>query len=254
MTALELWDLWADDRILWDCMGEANFGAALADALKRLQRGDGATRSEGPAPDCVRGFESVFVTGGGAFSVVESLQAGPWNLITDSWSSQAPHPGGETLLAKHCLAGWTLDLGQSALKIWGAGHSGRWDRDLARLPVRTGSMEQRTAEQREELRRFAGGALQAFAKETASMPQGLVFALPSRLDDMGMPEGSSYIGMRGDRSLVQDVLARADMTSTRALVLNDAELAAVAAQASGRTRGRTLVLTIGFGIGAALIS
>ena len=49
------------------------------------------------------------------------------------------------------------------------------------------------------------------------------------------------------------MLAAAGWQPARVLVLNDAELAAVAAGLDPRTHGKlTLVLTLGFGVGAAL--
>lgn len=85
-------------------------------------------------------------------------------------------------------------------------------------------------------------------------PAGIVCALPSRLDDLGNPEGSSYIGMKDDISLLPDGLALAGLHRTAILTLNDAELAAVSARLHPLVRPPTLVLTIGFGVGAALIS
>ncbi len=68
-----------------------------------------------------------------------------------------------------------------------------------------------------------------------------------------MPEGSSYIGMKGDASLIPDSLDLAGLSPRIALLLNDAELAAVSAGVDPRVRGKVLVLTIGFGVGAALL-
>ena len=85
-------------------------------------------------------------------------------------------------------------------------------------------------------------------------PAGIVCALPSRLDALGNPEGSSYIGMKDDISLLPDALALAGLHRTAVLTLNDAELAAVSARLHPLLRPPTLVLTIGFGVGAALIS
>ena len=87
----------------------------------------------------------------------------------------------------------------------------------------------------------------------ADPPEPLVVALPSRLDDAGVPEGSSYIGMAGDALLLPDVVAAAGLGDTGILVLNDAELAAHSARLTARVQAGTLVLTIGFGVGAALL-
>lgn len=255
VTGLELWDLWTGDRILWDCMGQANFGQVLCEALQALQSGGGATRSEGPVPTCLRGFTHVYLTGGGAGAVKDALLNGPWHLyVDDDPSSQSiAHPGGDALLAAYGLSGWTVDLGQSALKISSRYGNKRWPRDLSALPVRTSEASQDVFGQRERLRDFMSQALLEYGKGIGARPEGIVFALPSRLDDAGVPEGSSYIGMGGDGHLVADVLQLAGLKDAEALLLNDAELAAVSAQTMGGQLGRTLVLTIGFGVGAALV-
>jgi hypothetical protein len=85
--------------------------------------------------------------------------------------------------------------------------------------------------------------------------EGLVIALPSRLDDEGVPEGSSYQGMGGDATLVEDALEIAGLPHAMTWLLNDAELASLSARLHPRVDSgkRTLVLTLGFGLGAALL-
>ena len=108
-------------------------------------------------------------------------------------------------------------------------------------------------EQRLELRRFLAEHLQASA--TNIPVEGLVIALPSRLDDDGVPEGSSYEGMAGDATLVRDTLEMAGLTDVPVWLLNDAELAAESARMHPAVdaQKRTLVITLGFGLGAALL-
>jgi predicted NBD/HSP70 family sugar kinase len=61
--------------------------------------------------------------------------------------------------------------------------------------------------------------------------------------------------MRGDRTLLPDALAMAGLPDLPLFVLNDAELAAFSARADPRLAQyrKVLVLTLGFGLGAALI-
>ncbi len=92
--------------------------------------------------------------------------------------------------------------------------------------------------------RAAGGA-QAF--------DHIVLALPSEIDDALVCAGSTYPGMAGDGTLVADVLGAAGFARTPALVLNDAELAAVAARELVAPGARALVLTVGFAVGAAVL-
>ena len=83
----------------------------------------------------------------------------------------------------------------------------------------------------------------------------MIFGLPARVADDATPSANSYAGMGGDRKLLPEALASAGMDRTRLLVLNDAELSAHSARSDPRLAAyrRVLVLTLGFGVGAALI-
>jgi predicted NBD/HSP70 family sugar kinase len=61
--------------------------------------------------------------------------------------------------------------------------------------------------------------------------------------------------MYGDRALVPDAMQLAGLEGVPLLVVNDAELAAHSARCDPRLDGfqKILVVTLGFGIGAALI-
>ncbi|MBB5036569.1 ROK family protein [Prosthecobacter dejongeii] len=252
---LELWDLCLGTGILWDHMSQADFGGVLKHSLTQVWEGQGATRSEGLVPECVRGFQGLYLAGGGAESVLASLQEGPWSRTHLCTASHfAGDAGGHFLLGQQGLTGWVLDLGQSALKISAAGYQQTWPRDLTRLPLREDRLDTSVADQRAELRHFIAKALQSFLHLMGRRPDGLVCALPSRLDDLGIPEGSSYIGMGGDASLLPEALVLAGFGQTQLLVLNDAELAATSALLDPLVQRRTLVLTLGFGVGAALIT
>lgn len=252
---LELWDLCVGTGILWDHMYQADFGQVLKQGLTQVWEGRGETRSEGPVPDEVRSFQGLYLAGGAAASALASLQDGPWST-THLCPAQhfAGEDGGNFLLSQHNLTGWILDLGQSALKISAAGQQHTWPRDLTRLPIRGSEASTSECAQRAELRHFLADALRACSQIVDHLPEGLVCALPSRLDDAGVPEGSSYIGMGGDATLLPEALALAGFSQTRLLVLNDAELAATSAKLDPRVNGHTLVLTLGFGVGAALIT
>jgi predicted NBD/HSP70 family sugar kinase len=110
--------------------------------------------------------------------------------------------------------------------------------------------------QRRRLREFIALKLQIAMSECGQRPRALVFALPTRLDDDGTPRSSNYAGMRGDRTLLPDALQMAGLTNVPLFVLNDAELAALGALTDPRLAGfnKVLVLTLGFGLGAALIA
>jgi predicted NBD/HSP70 family sugar kinase len=109
--------------------------------------------------------------------------------------------------------------------------------------------------QRRRLREFISLKLQFAMSESGQRPGAMVFALPAKLDDNGTPHGSNYAGMAGDRALLIHGLEQAGLGSLPLFVLNDAELAALSARLDERLAAfrKVLVLTLGFGIGAALI-
>jgi hypothetical protein len=252
---LELWDLWIGDRILWAVMPEPDFPELLLEALRTLHGGGGATRSEGPAPVDIRGFEALFIGGGAAENgaLRKVFLNAPWPVVFSDEGCFVGEKGGFHLLAMHGRPGLVVDLGQTQLKVAGPGWRRTFPRDFTRLPMRGETTSERKSEQRIELRRFIGESLRECA--AGMSVEGLVIALPSRLDDQGVPEGSSYEGMAGDAALVKDALEIAGLRHAVTWLLNDAELASLGARLHPGVdpRKRTLVLTLGFGLGAALL-
>ncbi len=138
-------------------------------------------------------------------------------------------------------------MGQTAVEMaWPGGHL-LVERELRALPVLFRSTD---PAHRSALVAFIGGAIHR-ALDLAPRPGRVVLALPTALRSDGTPEGSSYPGMAGDATLVDDALLLAALEDTDTLVLDDAELAALSA--CPQVRGRALVLTVGFGVGAALL-
>jgi len=236
-------------------MPDADFPELLLEALRTLHAGGAATRSDGPAPAEVRGFEALFIGGGGAESAAlrDAVLKAPWPVVFSEECRFVGEKGGFHLLAMHDRPGLVVDLGQTQLKVAAPGRRWTFQRDFTRLPMREDRASESVSEQRMELRRFIGESLRECAAGTSV--GGLVIALPSRLDDGGVPEGSSYVGMAGDAALVEDALEIAGLQHATTWLLNDAELASLSARLHPGVdpRKRTLVLTLGFGLGAALL-
>ncbi len=259
---LELWDLRLGDRILWDTIRELDFPAHLFASLRELHAGRGETRSEGPVPPAVKGFDAVFLCGGSAYDEALHVEAAraPWPVIISGHGPFIGEGGGRHLLQLHGFSGIVADLGQTTLKVSAvAGNetTRRWTfpRDLKRLRMRPLVPEEEFPAQRRELREFLGESLIQCAAESPTNVDALVLALPGRLDDVGIPEGSSYAGMADDARLIPDSLEIAKLSDLPSWLMNDAELAAMSARLHPETAAyrRTLVLTLGFGIGAALL-
>lgn len=252
---LELWDLLtADGSILWDHMSSPRFGEVLCEVITQVWQGTAATRFEGRVSQEVRGFQTLHLAGGGSIVVLDAMRAGPWSRTTiSSEAAFAADRGGRALLASQGVDGWVLDVGQSSFKLSGGELRMHQARDWSRLPLREDGMAANFDEQRKELRRCLAAFLMEMRQAAGEWPRGLVVALPSKLDDDGVPEGSSFIGMGGDADLVRDVMKMAGMPELSAFVLNDAELAAVSARHEFALVKPALVLTLGFGVGGALV-
>lgn len=249
-----------ENRILWETMLEPQFPAVLRQTIETLRRGEGETRSEGRVPAIIAGFDSLFVAGR------RSSEAAIWSSLAalnlPAVFSQTPdYPGcdeGLRLLGDSGSAnGWVCDLGQTAFKISSRTRRMKFDRDLKRLPIRIDDLGESIVNQRHTMRRWLTESLQIFATAAGS-PDALVFALPSRVDDSAVPEGSSYIGMGNDGSLIADIVNAFAVDRARlrrVSVMNDAELAALEALRAPALRAyeKTLVVTLGFGLGAAVI-
>jgi len=257
IVPLEVGDLWVDDVVFREQMLRVGFVPALRQAIESLAAGRGATRSNGPLPPIVAGFGAVYLAGGRANDpeIHEGLAGLNCNVIAGTGGVFAGLSGGFELLRARGRSGWVLDLGQSQLKLASPTHAWTWPRDSARLPEESHTSPSALPTYRRRLKEFIALKLQLAIAEVREIPQCLVAALPSRLADDGTPLYGTYAGLRGYRSLIPDALELAGLRDVPVFVLNDAELAAHSARLDPRLAAyrKILVLTLGFGIGAALI-
>jgi hypothetical protein len=257
IVPLEVGDLWVDEVVFREQMLRVGFVPALRQAIILLSAGRGATRSNGPLPPIVAGFEAVYLTGGRANdrTIHEGLAGLDCEFISGTDGAFAGLSGGFELLRARGRSGWVLDLGQSQLKLASSTHAWTWPRDSARMPDSSHTSLSTLPTHRRRLKEFIALKLQFAIAESREAPQTLVAALPSRLADDGTPLYGTYAGLRGNRRLVPDALELAGLQNVPVFVLNDAELAAHSARLDPRLAGyqKILVLTLGFGIGAALI-
>jgi len=255
ITPLEVGDLCVDGADIRDRISDWGLAEALRRALQLLHEGSGATSSNGALTPAVAGFDAVYLTGGRAVEddLRDRLNNPRWNTCFALGGVFASVNGGLVLLKTLGLSGWVLDLGQTQLKLAGAKHVWTFPRDSKRLGGRNNAVQ--SGIQRRRLREFLALKLQIALAETGCRPSGIIFALPARVEDDGTPGTGDYAGLLGYRDLVSDVLATAGLTDARAFVVNDAELAAFCAREDPRLTEfrKILVLTLGFGIGAALV-
>jgi hypothetical protein len=253
---IEVGDLWVDGAVLRERISDWGFVPALRRTIAILHAGQGATRSNGALPRDVERFDAVFLAGGRVQE--KGLQKGlsglPCALVVGE-GAYTGIQGGFELLKMRGLAGWVLDLGQSQLKLATGHQLWKFPRDFSRLRSDHHVSPLEVPAQRRRLREFLSLKLQLALADTQQRPQAVVVALPTSLSEDGTPGTGDYAGMKQDRTLLPDALALAGLSGTPLLMLNDAELAAFSARQDPRLVQfrKILVLTLGFGIGAALV-
>lgn len=155
-----------------------------------------------------------------------------------------------------------VDVGQTAIKVCQRGPQGSLvtalARDMTRLPVITDETRLTRTEARAMGQAAAEFAAHALSRGFATGAPRVMLAMPVELDDALVPGACTYAGWQGDTELVRRIISRATETAGQApqsvRVLNDAELAALAARKAGLCGpGRTLVITLGFGPGGAMV-
>ena len=256
IVALEISELWVDGGTLWQWSQSSGFPTALRKAMLTLRAG--GTSHADAVPPVAAGFEAIFMTGGRIED--KELRAELSNSACAVFFGEEPlfasERGGFDLLSARGLSGWVADLGKSQLKLAAPGFRWVFPRDWTRLRMAGQVCPAEVPAQRRRVRQFIALGLQIAMAETNQRPQAVVFALPTRVADDGTPSSSSYAGMREDRTLLSDALELAGLKDSALLVLNDAELAAISALSDSRLTGfqKVLVLTLGFGIGAAMIN
>src|SRR5262249_37784341 len=147
--------------------------------------------------------------------------------------------GGRALLAElgH-QRGAVVDVGQTGVKASTGDRRLVVERDTRALPLEL--IDPTTPPRASSARlaaaaAFGGGATARLVR--ASEPAGgLVLGLPCPLDDACVPGPCTY-GWEGEARLVPSILECSGRSFREVIVLNDAELAAETALASGSTRG-----------------
>ncbi len=251
MRPLEIWDLLTDSGPLHTCRTLPAYPRPLAEALEALRAG-GARRADGEAVRVP--FAALAVTGGGL------LDAGVRCALEDRFAGSlfyfpdpvfAAGPGGRAILRQWGRTGLVADVGQTAVKVIREDGSFLYARDWAALPHVDRVPPEQHLRQRVALRSFVAAALREHA---GPCPGAVVLALPCDFPGE-VPGACTYAGLGGDADFVKEVLERAGLAETPCVYLNDAVLAALSARGlfGERLPPRTLVVTLGFGVGGALL-
>lgn len=231
VTPLEIWDVTIEARTLWEWQREESFPEVLSLALEQLTNGIATTPDKRPIKHIPIEYEHLYITGGASQSPALRKK-----FINADFSGSPIFGACESGLNywDHALA---IDVGQTQIKVAYENERITIPRDFKRLPVRGPSSYA-------SLLDFIKGALPNIK------PQNVILALPCHISpDLNLGD-SSYAKMGGSPLFLKD-LSQAYPESTWH-VINDAELATLCAPDRGENR--TLVLTLGFGVGACLLN
>ncbi len=256
LSGLEIWRGVAGGVPLFQHQGrEAAYFDELREFLLRLHDGV-ATAGDTRETKSLRraaGFERVVFCGGSALhpalETALSAQALPFTVEIDKGGPFASWRGALRIFASQ---GWqrgiALDLGQMQLKVMTAGLRVILPRDRALLPFGAQAIEPELGRARLRALIQAGLSQAAEGKSVpAETPDGVVLALPVALGRDGMAEPATYPGLFGPLEPIFSGLFACPW-----VVVNDAVLAGVGFPPEAE--GKTLVVTLGFGIGCALWS
>ncbi len=218
----------------------------LREFLIRLYHGD-ATAGDERETEALRiaaGFARAVFCGGEALHPLLERTLGPESLPfaieIDAGGLYAARRGALRIFeSMGWRSGVALDLGQSQLKVMTLGGNASVRRDTTLLPFGAGAIDAELGRQR--LRDLIQEGLSA----VAGCPDGIVLSLPVALDREGVAEPATYPGLFGP---VEPIFS--SLFSVPWVVLNDAVLAALGFPPSRSEK--TLVVTLGFGVGGAL--
>ncbi len=235
LRGLELWHGMAGRATLYQLRDDKSiYFRALAEFLDDLHEGAARTAG-GDDLGAAAGFERLILTGGDAAGASAAL-ARP-HVLADP-GPFAARRGAEAVWREFGFARpLALDLGQSRLKIMDLAGARTVERDPAYLPYGRGALDADTG--RERLREW----LRPHIPDDCD---GVVLGVPAAISLSGRAESCTFPGLFGDLEGSFGAL----FAGKRWVVVNDAVLAA---RGYPPERGeKTLVVTLGFGVGGAL--
>jgi len=255
---IELWDVVVDGTTLFARRDEPTFYASLATAVHALHRG-AAVRASGvrlPASPWM-----VVSMVGGALDEARARDAFdaariPLDVVSDDPFFAASHAlealGEDGSLRADAVV---IDVGQTAIKASGPG--GRIRRQRL-VESRFSTSRETESEQARDRGVFADEIAAVLADACPSLaPSFLLLGVPCEVErrSSGVTLGpSTYPTAGSGTELVDAVLRGAGCKATPAALVNDAVLAAWAMARRSPCRAPfQLVLTLGLGVGAALI-
>jgi len=249
---LEVWDVRVGGRSLYR-VDAADHAAAVADVVVQLRAGT-AIRKRGLALPQLA-IDRVVVAGGGPVDdVVAAIAARGIDAVASEDPLTVARRGGLALARDVLGVGddvLVVDVGQTSVKWFMNDRSGRISRpDSIKMEVDARADLDAVGWRQRTLGFLVDAVSSSYAE--VSKPAALVLALPCEIAEDLAVAGCSYPWPDGDATLVRDLVEGCGLDGVAAIVLNDAELAAVSVRDRGAGPG-TVVLTVGLGLGGAFL-
>lgn len=239
ITALPLWNYRTPDGPLYAAMHR------LPQALSEFAREHSA--------DC------IWVGGGAA----RRIEVPGVEVRVDRSGRFVAERGGAALLAErgHSV-GAVVDVGQTAVKVSVVGDEAprRYveKRPADLRPVSAAEQWMLDAdeivEQRHMAVEFIGAAA---ARALGPIRPPIILAMPCAIEQDLTTGPCSYVGFEGDKTLIMDIVRAMESLASPVYVANDAVIAAESARLDmaemGHEAQRVLVVTLGYGVGGALL-
>jgi hypothetical protein len=234
ITAVELWDVATSGKLLQEWRDDPAFAVHLAAVVEQVRVDPPAVWSAA-AREAAGRIAHVHFVGGGVTDETVAAIALPATRSRDPFAAARAGARRGAVCA---------DLGQTGIKLVHGERAWRVERDLARAPMRDDTPIAERGRARTTTIEFIAAVLGRPASQ-------ITLALPCELDEVGRPRSCSYCWSDPDPHLIGELEAA---TGCAIDYLNDAELAALAAQPELPANVTTLVLTIGFAVGGAIVS
>jgi hypothetical protein len=245
ITPIEVWDLVVGGRMLQEWRADATFAARVADMVMSLRDAPPIEWRES-ARALARSIEHVHVSGGGADAAIVAAIAARGMPCTRSADPFAAARAASLSSSPSPRLG--VDIGQTGIKLALGDRVWRVERDFDRAPFRDDVPESDRDRARASTIEWIADVIRS-----AGTIECATVGLPCELDDDGRPRSCTYAWRDPEPTLISELCAVSGVSAIA--IANDAELAALAARAElAELSPTTLVLTIGFGVGGALLS
>lgn len=247
---------------LWQHMDAADFPSVLCQLLQNLQRGNLTTASGADIPIGVADFDSVFLTGGRVDqygnALINALASLSCPVIISGEPVFGAAAAGLKIVEQREGEVAAIDVGQTRIKLAMKAKRGTVERSLEQLPCLLPS-EQADAEKfADSFSDWIAYALAEYCQKNEPLCH-LLLGVPCEIRAAGGFGACSYFpalsAEQVRRHVIERIQVQARLPALEIQTINDAHLAGYAAltEVQQMPFRKTLVLTLGWGMGASLL-